>query len=281
MYFMPVVTGKPRATVGASGTAKQIPIPGMNNIFPFAPMWLPAGASTDPPGNDPYGMAPARKPDGSGYQQGGVYTLRGPSNIKDTSDMCTTDATDLAMDSRKATGQPDRGYIWDTHSASDIRDAILGNETPVGKSINVGDSVLENCDFCLVEGTKQTEVNAIQDRVATDSDPNTVWYKDYVANGGDAVNGQRVVVVPVVTGLCGTLPTGQSVTCPSITLPNGTTTTAGANTVVGFAGFFLRPANMYGGGGNNPICAEYIGPWVSNQAAGGGAGGAFRVKLVQ
>jgi hypothetical protein len=187
------------------------------------------------------------------------------------------------LDNRNATGQPDRGFIWDSHSASDIRDAILGNVTPTGKSISVGDSALNGCDYCLVEGTKQSEVKAIQDRVGTDSDPNSLWYKDYVAKGGDATNGQRVVVVPVITGVCGTLPAGEVVNCPSITLPDGTVTTAATNTVACFAGFFLRPANTYHNGGNFPICAEYIGPWVANQAAGGGtgAGGAFRVKLVQ
>ncbi len=275
MYLIPVATGKLSSTIAASASAKQIPITvAEDNIFPFAPLWLPPGGSTpaDTTG-DPYGMVPAKRP-GQETQHGGIYTLRGPSNIKDKSDMCANDATDTGIDNRQRLGHPDRGYIWPTNSASDIRNAILGNEVPKGAKIKVGDSVVNNCDYCLVEGTKQTEVKAIQDRVSHDNDPNALWFKDYEDAGYGTGPGGRYVVVPIITGVCSTMPGG----CPA--KPDGTGTW-GDYTVIGFAGFFLRPANTYPNGGNNPICAEYIGPWVPGQGGGGTGSSGTMVGLVQ
>jgi hypothetical protein len=197
--------------------------------------------------------------------------------------MCSNDNTTLAMHDRQANGQPDRGYLWDSNAASDIADAILGNQIPVGKDIEIGDSTVNNCDFCLVPGTKQAEVRAIQQRVNTDSDSSSQWYSDYFNNGDGTGNQQRLVVVPISTAACGTLPTGEGVQCPQITLPDGTTTTATSNMVVGFAEFFLLPSNRYDTNATFPICAEYVGPWVPGGTGGAppGAVNAYTVGLVQ
>jgi|GEM_PF-296215 len=306
MMIIPVVTGRFHATIGASATAKQLPLPGgaPNSIFPFAPMVLPPGGGIPPTQDDgatthitadPFGMVPAQyTEDGKTvYQHGGVYTLRGPGRIKDPAeDMCPNDATDLGAAYRLESGQPDRGYIWTSNSAKDINDAILGNVTPPDGSINIGDNIIDACDFCKTNGVKESEVKAMRDRVASDTDSTTRWYADYIAaiNAGTGTYGnyQRVVTVPIATGACGTTVdvNGTPVTVPC---PNG----YGPNTVTGFAAFFLLPyeksnqgpyglPGAYYGSGGAPICAEYIGPWNGGGGASAGGGVSNRIaKLVQ
>ena len=188
MMLMPVVTGEFQSTIAARATAKQAPISGTpNNIFPFAPFWIvPAGVPSRGPRQDsadPYHMTPARTGEAApnDLQLGGVYTLRGPSNWKDVGeDMCQNDATVQQYEYRKASGIPERGFIWDTNSMSDIKDAIQGNAVPQdGNSIDIGDNVNTDCDFCLVEGTRQVAAKAIQDRVASDTNATAPNYKAY------------------------------------------------------------------------------------------------------
>ena len=68
-------------------------------------------------------MTPARTgSDPEVYQQGGVYTLRGPSQWKnETDDMCQNDSTTQQYEYRKASGIPERGFIWDTNSMNESR----------------------------------------------------------------------------------------------------------------------------------------------------------------
>ncbi len=301
MMIMPVVTGRFNATIGATAIAKQVPLPGgaPNSIFPFAPLVIPPGAGTVPSASqqpdDPFGMVPAQyTEDGrTVYQHGGVYTLRGPARINDPiEDMCPNDATTLGAAYRLESGQPDRGYIWNSNSAKDINDAILGNVTPPDGSIDIGDNITDACDYCKVNGVKESEVKAMRDRVASDTDSTTRWYADYIAaiNAGSGTYGnyQRVVTVPIATGACGTSVdingTPVSVPCPS---------GYGPNTVTGFAAFFLLPyeksnkgpyglPGAYYGSGGAPICAEYIGPWNGGGGASAGGGVSNRIaKLVQ
>ena len=68
---------------------------------------------------------------------------------------------------------------------SDIKNAIQGNAVPQdGHSINIGDNVDTNCDFCMIEGTRQVAAHAIQDRVASDTNATAPNYKAYVEQGG-------------------------------------------------------------------------------------------------
>ena len=61
---------------------------------------------------------------------------------------------------------------------SDIKDAIQGNAVPEGgDSIDIGDSVVTNCDFCLVPGTRQIAAKSIQDRVISDTNATATNYK--------------------------------------------------------------------------------------------------------
>lgn len=288
MALIPVVTGVFQSTIAARATAKQLPLTGTpNNIFPFAPMWIVPGGGVIPnpteplPRPDPYGMVPAQTgQDDPKYQRGGLYTLRGPSNWSSShnalaaaqEDMCLNDATVAQHQYRKDSDytNPDRGFIWDTKSAKDIKDAIQGNAVPQdGHSINIGNNVITNCDFCLVPGMRETVVKSIRDRSFSDSNPVAPYYQDYVAGGGLTGNSRRIVVVPMVTGIC-----GGSITCP--TNPDTDGPTFGSNTVIGFASFFLMTDEYYAENNANatkPICAEYIGPWVPNSMGGGAGGG--------
>ena len=84
---------------------------------------VPADSVSVP--SDPFNMVPAQIDQGGTavYQHGGVYTLRGPSAILGPQDLCPNDK--LAEEYRKASGSSDRGFIWDSKSTKEIRDAIL------------------------------------------------------------------------------------------------------------------------------------------------------------
>jgi hypothetical protein len=283
MFLMPVLTGQYQSTIAASAAAKQVAISGTpNNIFPFAPLWIVPGGNKTPTGSvqptppDPYNMVPARTGlnTPNDLQQGGVYTLRGPSKLKTAeTDMCQNDATDPQFQYRIASGEPERGFIWDTNSMSDIKDAIQGNAVPQsGDSINIGDNVVTNCDFCLVPGTRQVATKSIQDRIASDTNSSAPNFKNYAQGSGGTGNSRRIVVVPVVTGLCGSFDGGKyNAGCPANPDPHGPV--FGANTVIGFASFFLLPASSYDANAGYPLCGEYVGPWVPNSSAGGAGGG--------
>jgi Flp pilus assembly protein TadG len=288
MMLMPVLTGRFQSTIAARAIAQQAPKAGTtNNIFPFAPFWIvptgnvvPSGSSNSTP-PDPYNMTPARTGLNAPYdlQQGGVYTLRGPSAWKNvSSDMCSADASVPQYKYRKASGVPERGFIWETNSMSDIKDAIQGNAVPSsGSSISVGDSVETGCSFCMVPGTRQVATKAIQDRVESDTNHTATSYMSYARGSGGTGNSRRVVVVPVVTGICGTYDNGNyNAGCPT----NPATGSAfGANRVIGFASFFLLTASNYDSNAGYPICAEYIGPWVSNSTSSGASSGALGAGL--
>lgn len=283
MYLMPVVTGQFQSMIAARATAKQVPISGTpNNIFPFAPFWVVPGGNVLPPGSsaptpaDPYQMTPARtgRLAPGDLQQGGVYTFRGPSKWNTMADdMCQNDKSNQQFQYREASGVPERGFIWDTNSMSDIKDAIQGNAVPQsGDSINIGANVVTNCDFCLVPGTRQVATKAIQDRVASDTNATAPNYKAYSQGSGGTGNSRRIVVVPMVTGVCGTFGSGHyNASCPANPDPKGPV--FGANTIIGFASFFLLTANNYDNNAQYPICAEYIGPWGPNSMSGGAGSG--------
>jgi hypothetical protein len=123
-------------------------------------------------------------------------------------------------------------------------------------AINIGDPVP------MVGGAKNTEGDALDERVTEDSDPNSETYVDYTALGTG--NGRRIIGVPI----------------------NGGPPTF---TAVGIGMFFLQPTPNYQSiGGNQAICAEYVGPYVEGSmhagagatAATGNTGG-YIVRLIQ
>jgi hypothetical protein len=262
LFFLPMV-GSPRNTnVLASAVAGQILTAGFtansnSGVFPFSPISHADGvSSTEVAANDPTGNF--------GFTPGQFYTLRWPSNPRVTGNnvnVCAGDATDQWVTKADAGSNSERGYIQET-SASAIRAAIEDDQITY--------SVVLNQAVTMTGGAKSTEADAIENRIAQDSDPTTNNYAQYMAakNG----NGRRVITVALNSG-----PRDN----------NGNVRAVGdQNVVVGFAQFFLT-AMDYPNGGNQAFCAEYVGPGAlvitqSNTGASTvGANGAYVVRLVQ
>jgi len=265
IYFLRVISAIGSGTViNTRGTAGQ----GLINTFregtfPFSPMSHNNGDAAD-----------------FGLTRGGIYTMRwaaspslpngngkksvgssGPIGTKpiEANNICYGDAinfyktdgtaddfTNTFLVQAQAGGGSERGYIEDT-SASIIRQAIVSDyqtaPLTIGSSVN------------MTGGAKNTEANALAERIGQDTDPNSARYADYVANGRG--NGRRIVLLPINTYN-----------------PN--------YTLLGFRAFFLLPASTYtSGGGNDPFCAEYIGPYTRGSAhAAAGNPGAYVIRLV-
>lgn len=120
-------------------------------------------------------------------------------------------------------------------------------------------------DIVMSSGNKNAQATALDTRVNEDGDITDNTISSYMSNTYH--NGRRLLAVPVVTPI-----------------------TVGGNAegyVLGYASFFLlsngNPSNYYAsGGGNDPFCALYVGPYVQAGAgSGGGAAGYYKVKLVQ
>ncbi len=227
MYLIRVLTG-PTATVAAAAVAGTTPLTTLpSGVFPFSP-YTRAGSPDN--ASDPYG-----------YQIGNQYTFRW--GAPGTSTSCGTDAT-LGNLSQ---GGKVRGYCCVSNSAASLRQAIVGLNT---------DSTTVGAYIPMDPGAKNTEMSAIGDRVALDTNTTAATYAGYRASGTG--NGTRVVVVAVNGGG-----------------PNY------AN--MGYAGFFLLNSEAYSGlGGNDSACAEYIGAWTQGETdpAPGGSGG-YRLRLVR
>lgn len=232
MYLMTALVGQTSTVVASAvaGRAATNGVPG--GEFPFSPYTRSASPDN---ASDPFG-----------YQVGNDYTLRWGAPGNNTT--CGTDATKANLSSNGKI----RGYCCVAESAANLRQAIVGGDTD---PVTIGNPVeMDN-------GAKNTEMSAIGERVAEDSDTSSATYAQYLTNGTG--NGERVVYVPVNSGS-----------------PN--------YTALGFAGFFLLNAASYSGlGGNDSACAEYIGTYVQGAAGQGtpglapGGSGAYHIKLYQ
>ena len=227
MYLIRPLSG-PTASVGAAAVAGRRIISTIpSGVFPFSPYTRAASPDN---AADPYG-----------YQIGNQYTFRwgAPGNKSS----CGTDATSPNLSSNGNV----RGYCCVSNSGASLRQAIVSGQTD---SATIGNSI------SMDGGAKDTEMSAIGERVALDTDATSATYAAYVANGTG--NGTRVVVVVVNSGS-----------------PN--------YIILGFGGFFLLNSSSYSGlGGNDSACAVYIGAWtqgVTTPAASGS--GAYRIRLFQ
>ena len=260
LYFLPVVGSPQKTNILASAVAGQILTSGFTantnaGMFPFSPFAHAEGTtSAQVLANDPTGNF--------GFTPGQFYTMRWASNTKlSKGNVCSGDATQQWINKANASDNSERGYIQDT-SASGIRAAIEDDA--------LTNPVILNQQVNMTGGAKGTEADSLQNRIEQDTDPVTNPYASYVAaqNG----NGRRVVTMAINDG-------------PSDN--NGNPRPAAQqNIVVGYAQFFLT--NMtYPKAGNQPWCAEYIGPGAlvvsqSNSAAStNGANGAYVVRLTQ
>lgn len=260
LYLLPVV-GTPKTTnITAHAVAGQLLQSGFTEnsntgILPFSPIAHSEGATpaevlaSDPTGN-------------FGYTPGEYYTLRWPSNPRlngNNANICSGDATQQWVDKANAKDNSERGYIQET-SASAIRAAIEGDK--IFNPVILGEQVE------MTGGAKGTEADALANRILQDTDSTTLPYWDYVAKQNG--NGRRVVTVAINSG-----PSDNA----GVLRPEDQ-----RNIVVGFAQFFL--SGPFSKAGNQPWCAEYIGPGAllitsSNTGAGGNSQGAYLVRLVE
>jgi len=234
LYFIPIVTASNRGQVNAVAVAGQVrQTYYREGSFPFSPI-------AHDPASPTFGLVPRGGPNS------GEYTLRWASNPKLGVNTCDGDDIQAIIDRANATGS-ERGYI-EEDSASVIREAIEGGYQV--RPLAVNDIVN------MTGGAKQTEQDAIINRVQQDTDSNSRTYANYMAAGGG--NGRRIIVVPINTWN------------PDYR-------------VVGFATFFLLEPSMYVHGGNKPFCAEFVpaGYVQGSHHQGAGGTGGYAVRLVQ
>lgn len=231
LYFIPIMTASNRGQVNAVAVAGQVrQTYYREGSFPFSPI----SHNEDDPN--------------FGLTAGTRYTLRWASAPKLHQRVCDGDDDQSTIDRANATGD-ERGYIEET-SASTIREAIEADYQT--RPLTVGDIV------SMSGGSKQTQQDAIVNRVRQDLDVSARNYAEYIDNGTG--NGRRIIVVPINTWH------------PDYR-------------VVGFATFFLLEPSVYlaANGGNKPFCAEFVqaGYVEGSHHQGAGGTGGFAVRLVQ
>ncbi len=255
LAFLPVVGTASSGSVAHLAVAGQIgSIP--QAVFPFSPI---AHADYATPAT-----MEANAPD-YGFQKGGKYTFRWPNDPNSKSaNLCPDDNNTLWKTKVDASNGGWRGYIT-SHSASVIRDEIQSDLMGSAQVPDLGEIATEFGG----SGNKGTEANAMEDRVAQDTDHVTTEYyysgtkptgivgagSAWVGSNSDsylwrqqnnyspAGNNRRVVTVLVNAGFA------QS---------NGTAWGASAYTAVGYGQFFLYELN-YAANQHDTFCAEYLG----------------------
>lgn len=234
LFFLPVAVKQQTSTVRASAVAAQVQKTIFREgLFPFSPY---IHANTAPE---------------FGLVRGRVYTLRWAANPKiHSNNVCPGDDKGDIIAIAQAQGGSERGFIEQT-SSSVIRSTIIDDYQSVTRG--VGDIIV------MTGGAKQTQLDALRERINQDSDDDSTTFAQYLAAGTG--NGRRVVAVPVNDGGS---PTGSN------------------NRIKMIGAFFLNRTGEYGNGGGQPWCAEYVGPWVQgSKHPGAGTAGAYVVRLVQ
>jgi Flp pilus assembly protein TadG len=205
----------------------------------------------------PVAWAPTT-PDDFGLNAGTVYTLRYPSQGgQKKGSVCAGDTNAPWIGNLPS---QDRGY-WGSTSAAALRGEIIDDSEI--QPLAVGQVVP------MVGGNKNTEGSALAARIAEDSDTVSSTFTAYLS--GQNGNGRRIVGVPINSG-------------PTVVAPYTQPFTA-----VGIGAFFLLTADNYTSvTGSDPICAEYIGPFVQGMLRGGagqtasaGSTGGYIARLIQ
>ena len=181
-----------------------------------------------------------------GYTPGAQYTLRWPASPK-LGKNCVPRRRCTAVARQVPPGFGQRARLHREHQCSDhphgYRAGLPERTCLVGQPVT------------MTGGNKQTELDALILRVNQDANPSATSYAQYVSSGTG--NGRRLVAVPINSGA-----------------PN--------NIVLGIGLFFLLAPSSYLQGGNEPWCAEYVGPYVqAGDHQGAGGPGAYVVRLVQ
>lgn len=280
LYFMTILPGLGTAqTVASTSVAGQTYLGELGDgAFPFSPdAHVPNPIPNDPTGN-------------FGFIKGQLYTLRwdpvGKGSKSGITNRSGNQVVGCAGDMDTpgfipgADNNGERGYIdlqqgGGGGGAAFIRDAILGRVDV--DPIAVGDTIDNG------SGNKQTEVTAILERIAQDTNPTTPTYYTAPAAGiGLEPPGRTYYAVdpPGVPPPAPPQGNGRRIVTTPVNNPTN-------DQVVGFALFFLPPdpcATQGGAGNPQPCCAEYIGnasqlPASGGQGNGSGSLGVYRIKL--
>ncbi len=174
-------------------------------------------------------------PDNFGLTPGTQYTLRYPSQGgQKKMSVCPGDVNASWIGSLPS---QDRGY-WGSTSSAALRGEIIDDQQL--QALTIGQVVP------MVGGNKNTEGTALAARVAEDSDTASTTFAQYTASGTG--NGRRVIGVPINSG-------------PTIMAPY-----SAAFTAIGIGAFFLLTADNYNSiTGSDPICGEYLGPYLQGK----------------
>jgi Flp pilus assembly protein TadG len=280
LYFLAIFPlGGTSKAVSAISIAGQTYLGELGDgAFPFSPdAHVPNPVPDDPTGN-------------FGFIKGEIYTLRwdavgkgSKTGIVNRSGNkvvgCAGDMNTLGF-IPGADNNGQRGYIdlqegGGGGGAAFIRDAILGRVDV--DPIEVGD-LIDNAG-----GNKQTEVDAILERITQDTNAVTPTYYTAPAAGVGLEPPGRTYYAVDPPGLPPPSPprgNGRRIVSVPVNDPTN-------DQVVGFAQFFLPldPCSQAGGPGNPwPCCAEYIGnasvlPASGGQGNGSGSLGAYRIRL--
>ncbi len=277
LYFVPIFAGVGTGrAVGASAVAGQGVVNSIGDgAFPFSPdAHVPNPIPVDPTGN-------------FGFIKGGIYTLRWDAVGKGRPDALTTSSGHKVVGCQDDMTTPgfipgalnngQRGYLdlevgGGGGGAAFIRDAILGSVDV--DPINVGD-LIDNAT-----GNKQTEVDALLERVAQDTNQTTATYYTAKAAGVGLEPPGRTYYAADPPGAPASPPRGNGRRLVVVPVNNPTT-----DTVLGFAYFFLPPIPCPEGN-PQPCCAEYVGPSThlpgqGGPVVGGGSLGGYRIRLFQ
>lgn len=254
LYFLPAIVPVTLQNVSARAIASQI------------------AQTTLPQGLGPYSaVGPNPSDPNFGLVVGQEYDIQWPAynssrgNCPSTPSDCFVKAP-CAGDQNAVTeslvvqnwGASINGY-WGSNANSTIDSEVLDNVQLQPVSIHD--------DIVMATGNKNAEATALDTRVNEDG----YLADNSVTNYGASPlhNGRRLLAVPIVTPVA----------------PGGTP----EGYVLGYGNFLLEvnnhnPSDYYtAGGGNDPFCAIYYGPYVQGgtDPGGNGSAGYYKVRLVQ
>lgn len=180
-----------------------------------------------------------------GFVKGKQYTLKWSAAPKLTgNNTCQGDRNQTLIDVSNKRGSENRGFYGAGANAAVLKDQVA-NDTPVAYYPIGSDIVFQG-------GATTTVRDALQTRIGQDTDSSSQNFVNYRGNG------RRITTVPVTDSING-------------------------SRVVGYARFFLLPANNYNNAqGNDPWCGEFIGigaPEGGDTEGGNTAESITRVRL--